>query len=196
MDMCILCYENMDMISYRDERENTSTCYKLDCGHAYHTACIIGCLTQMNRKCPQCNTEKDPSKELTKQGLAEKLLREIRNDEQVKPLINEFKEIKDEYSESIIQLKNDIREYAKKRADELCIPNKRKYIMTCLSKVQTTAKNVAKQKGSQYSGALKESKDTHRRWWRGTTFDQIFFGKQTSYSIYRLKYPHLSLNLF
>lgn len=117
MDMCILCYENMDMMNYKDERQNTATCYKLDCGHAYHTACIIGCLTQMNRKCPQCNTEKDPSKELSKQGLAEKLLREIRNDEHVKPLVEEFKEIKEEYSESILQLKKDIREYAKKRAN-------------------------------------------------------------------------------
>lgn len=195
MDVCPLCFENMDMQGYQDERQNTAECYKLDCGHAYHTACIIGCLTQMNRKCPQCNSQKDPSKELTKEALAAKLIREIKRDDRVKPLIDELKETRDEYTSNISQLKKDIRKYAETRAAELCIPDKRKYMMECLSEIQRNAKAIAKQKGQHYDGALTTVRD-RGRYWRGTPFDELFFGRQMSYSIHRSKYPRLYLDLF
>jgi len=183
------------MQGFRDERQNTAECYKLDCGHAYHTSCIITCLTQMNRKCPQCNNQKDPSQELTREALASKLIRELKRDDRVKPLIDEFKETKDEYSDSISQLKKDIRKYTETRAAELCIPEKRKYMMDCLSEIQKTTKAIAKQKGEQYTGALTGTRE-RRRYWNGTPFDEIFFGRQMAYSIYRSKYPRLYLDLY
>lgn len=197
MDICPLCFESMDMEGYRDERQNTATCYKLDCGHAYHTSCIIGCLTQMNRKCPQCNNQKDPSKELTKEALAAKLIREVKRDDQVKTLIDEFKETKEEYSEGLAQLKKDLRAYAESRSAELCLPDKRKYMMECLSAIQTTSKMIAKQKGPQYSGALKDTITIAMRYrWGIVPFEQVFFGREEARRIYRLKYPHLYLDLF
>lgn len=196
MDICPLCFENMDMKSYEDERQNTTESYKLDCGHAYHTACIISCLTQMNRKCPQCNSHKDPSKELTKEALASKLLKEVKKDNRVKDLIDEFKESRDEYAETLSQFKKDIKKYIETRGEELCISEKRKYMIKCLSEIQTTSKTVAKEKSLEHQGALVPSRGRHRHPWNGTQFDQLFFGRTMSYTIHRLKFPHLYLNLY
>ena len=196
MDICALCFDNMDMLAYQDDRQNTPTCYKLDCGHAYHTPCIIGCLTQMNRKCPQCNNQKDPSKELSKEALAAKLIRELKRDDRIKPIIDEFKEIRQEYSEAVTQLKKDIKEYSEKRAAELCVPEKRKYLMTCLTQLQGTTRSVAKAKGPAYSGAVKEVAGRGVRWWEGSAFDRAFFGREAAQAIRRLKFPRLYLDLF
>lgn len=196
MDVCPLCFESMDMQGYQDERQNTVECYKLDCGHAYHTSCIITCLTQMNRKCPQCNSGKDPSKELTKEGLAAKLLKEIKKDDRVKDLIDEFKESRDEYAETLNQFKKDIKKYIETRGEELRLPDKRKYMIKCLSEIQTTSKAIANEKGTDYRGALVPPRDRRHYNWNGTPFDQLFFGRTMSHTIHRLKYPHLYLNLY
>jgi hypothetical protein len=189
MDICPLCFEGMDMLGYQDERQNTTECYKLDCGHAYHTGCIISCLTQMNRKCPQCNADKDPSKELTREALASKLIREVKRDERVKFLLGEFKEIREEYSE-------DIKEYGEKRAAELCVPEKSKYLMDSHKEIQSTARRIAREKGIEYVGALKDVVNRRNRWWEGSAFDRAFFSKKEAYSIRRLKFPRLYLDLF
>jgi hypothetical protein len=195
MDICPLCFEHMDMMGYQDERQNTTECYKLDCGHAYHTSCIITCLTQMNRKCPQCNSQKDPSKELTKEALASKLIRELKRDDRVKPLMDEFKESYDEYSTTLSQFKKDLKKFVESHAQELCLEEKRKYMMKCISEIQTTSKAIARQKGTQYQGALTPMRN-HRDYWNGTGFEQVFFGRSMSRTIHRLKYPHLYLNLY
>jgi hypothetical protein len=196
MDVCPLCFEGMDMLGYQDERQNTAECYKLDCGHAYHTGCIISCLTQMNRKCPQCNADKDPTRELTREALAAKLIREVRRDDRVKPLLEEFKEIREEYVDSLKQLKKDIKEYAEKRGAELCVPEKRKYLMDCHKEIQSMAKQTAKSKGIEYVGALKDIANRGNRWWEGSAFDRAFFGRQLAYGIRRLKFPRLYMDLY
>ena len=184
----------MDMQSYQDERQNTTQAYKLDCGHAYHTSCIITCLTQMNRKCPQCNSHKDPSKELTKEALASKLIRELKRDDRVKPLMDEFKESYDEYSSTLCQFKKDLKKFVETHAQELYLEDKRKYMMKCISEIQTTTKIIAKQRGVEYQGALVPARN--REYWNGTSFEQVFFGRSMSRTIHRLKYPHLYLNLY
>ena len=117
-------------------------------------ACIITCLTQMNRKCPQCNSQNDPSRELTKEALASKLIRELKKDDRVKPLMDEFKESYDEYSATLSRFKKDIRNFVETHAQELCLEDKRKYMMKCISEIQTTSRAIARQKGTQYQGAL------------------------------------------
>jgi hypothetical protein len=193
-DPCIICFDPMDMKSFQDEQENTETCIKLECGHAYHTRCIIRCLSQMNQKCPNCNKNKSPSEELTREGLAKKLVSELKRDPEVKFIITEFKESSLEYSDTILQLKKDIKAFITKRSEELQLSEKRKYMLECLSKIQTTSKVVSRTKGAQYVAALHTR--TMGRYWRGSIFERIFFGTQESYRIRRLKTPGLYMPLY
>ena len=57
---CVICFGDMDMQEYGDERSHTETCRKLRCGHAYHTDCIIEFLSHSNHRCPACNEYKTP----------------------------------------------------------------------------------------------------------------------------------------
>ena len=191
MDHCAICFETMDMLAFQDERTQTSTCVKLSCHHAYHTLCIVDCMSKMNYKCVQCNTEKDPVKELSEAGMSASLIRKLKADDKVKPFLEEYKEAKEEYAETVSQLKRDIREYSKKRAEELCIPEKRKYMTSCISELKRVTTTVAKAKGNEYLGVLKRQV----RYYYGGIFENNFFGRQTAHSLYRLKHPHLYLDL-
>lgn len=193
MDPCVLCFEDMNMLGFEDERLHTDTCVKLDCGHAYHTQCIIRCLSVSNLGCPSCNKYKLPSQELTREGMAKKLILELKKEDDIKFLVREFKESAEEYNQSIVQLKKDIKQFIEHRKQELHMSEKRKYMLDCLSKIQSTTKSVAKTKGPQYVGALFSQTG---RYWRGTTFERIFFGPQYAYTICRLKSPRLYISLY
>lgn len=195
MDHCAICFESMDMAAFQDERQQTETCVKLKCQHAYHTLCIIDCMSRMDYKCVQCNAEKDPATQLTRKGLATTLVNEIKRDAEIKRLIAEVEEAKDELHMSVTQLKKDIKEYAKTRSAELQIPEKRKYFMDCISELKKTANATAKSKGSQYVGAFKQACQDERRYYLTNVTDIVFFGRQKARTFYRLKYPHLYMSL-
>jgi phage host-nuclease inhibitor protein Gam len=90
----------------------------------------------MHQKCPNCNKDKTPKQELTREGLAQKLVTELRKDDDIKFLMNEYREIREELNDSITQLKKDVKAYAEKRRIELNIVDKKNYFINCLSKIQ------------------------------------------------------------
>jgi hypothetical protein len=192
-DPCVICFDTMDMRSFQDERQQTATCIKLECGHAYHTRCIIQCLSNMNQKCPNCNNNKGAKHELTREGLAKKLVSEMRKDDDVKFLMTEYKEIREELNEANTQLKKDVRSYIEKRKIELNISEKRNYFMECLLKLQGRARSLAKEKGPEYVGAIA----AERRFRYGlSAFECNFFGRLQAYANRRLKFPYLRLSLY
>jgi len=192
-DPCVICFEAMDMKSFEDERENTETCFKLECGHAYHTRCIIQCLSHMHQKCPNCNKDKTPKQELTVEGLTRKLVAELRKDDDIKFLTNEYHEIREELHEATAQLKKDVKEYVEKRRIELNIAEKKSYFLSCLAKIQGKARAIAKTKGPEYVGAI--TAQARYRFWL-STFECNFFGRAQAHTNRRLKYPYLRLNLY
>lgn len=193
-DLCVICFEAMDMRSYNAEGEHTETCYKLECGHAYHTACIIRCLSLSNQKCPNCNQNKSPAEQLTREGVAKRCIAEIKKEPEVRLLITELRQIVSEYRDSMDTLKEEVKAFSKKRKEELLIDEKRKYMMNCITRIITAAKAVSKTKGPQYLASLNTTA-TGGRYWRGTTFERIFFGINEAYKIHRLKSPSLYVRI-
>jgi hypothetical protein len=47
-DICLICHEN-----FNNEPNNPK--YKIECGHKYHTACIVTWFRAGNSRCPYCN---------------------------------------------------------------------------------------------------------------------------------------------
>lgn len=197
MEPCPICLDDMDMLSFNDEHDSTPTCYKLECGHAYHTKCIIQTLSQSERKCPSCNGNKDPTTALTQKGLAIQLLAQVKKNPDVKACTHEVKEAIDEYKEAIKTLKSDTKAYIAQRSTELHIPQKRKYLMECLSATQRSATATAKTLNPKFTAAFTVLYgDHHGRYWRGTAFERVFYGKGAAYTIARSKYPRLWVPLY
>lgn len=191
MGTCIICYDHMDMQEYNDTRENTISSIKLECGHAFHTRCIVNCLSQLNRKCPQCNNIKDPP---TTEEIHAKLRTEIKKTPAIKELLNELDETIKDYQKDILKIKKEVSEYAKKQVTESGLDKKRAYMLTCLRRIQTKAKSVAKTKGLKYVEAL--NTNGMRPYYFSTLFERMFFSKQLSYRLYRLKHPRLYMSFF
>jgi hypothetical protein len=146
----------------------------------------------MNRKCPNCNKEKNARQDLTREGLTKQFMTEIKKDGDIKFLVKELVEIRDELHQTNVQLKKDVKEYFEKRKTELNFTEKRGYLMECISKLQGKTKSLAREKGPEYVGAL-----TYERSYCGTTtFERNFFGRSQAYTIRRLKFPYLRLKLY
>ena len=194
MELCPICLEEMDMTSFQDERQQTATCFKLECDHAFHTSCIIRCLSLTNQKCPSCHKNKSPTEELTREGFAKRLIAELKRVPEIRVSITELRETISEFSDTVNILKQEVKDFVKKRSEELLIEEKRKYMLGCISKILSDCKTVCKTKGPQYTGAL-TLRSSRGRYWQGTTFERIFFGINEAYRIHRLKCPSLYIRL-
>jgi len=196
MDPCIICFDDMDMKGFNDERENTLNCVKLVCGHAYHTQCIIRCLSHSNHKCPSCNSDKDAKTELTRDALARELLSEIKRDKDVKLAGQECNKVRKELKQIKTQLTKDVKAYIKQRATELSVDEKRKEFIKSISKVKNTAKAYAKKRGPEFMGAMMPAIGTHQYYRYGSEIDVACFGRTKTRSDYRLKFAFFRGRLY
>lgn len=151
---CTICFDEMDMNSYQDEHVSTSTCFKLECNHAFHTKCIVECLQKTKHKCPSCNEDKNLEQTLTKEGVILELVDNIKKAEPVSLSLREFRESKRELDASIKLFKYDVQEYANKKKLEMNLLSKFNYYKKCKSNALQTAKQTAKQMGGKYRAAI------------------------------------------
>ena len=111
---CIICFDEMDMQEFNDTREGTQTCFKLDCGHAYHTKCIIEYLSKTEHTCPSCNKYKTPEQELEREFVLRNLATKIKKDERLRIVKKEYISAESEYKTLLIKLKKEAKEWIHK----------------------------------------------------------------------------------
>jgi hypothetical protein len=179
---CILCFDDMDMVVFNDTQSQTSTCFKLDCGHAFHTHCIIRCLQHMNHKCPHCNSRKNPETILSMEGTVIKLLKEAKRTHQLRNEMAEFKESKNYLTNSIKELKKETTEFVKKRKEELMITEKRKQLNTSIRKVNLKLEKICIAKGPMYQAAFRNMPEWRR--------NKLIFSK--TLNLFRLRHTYVN----
>jgi len=184
-NICGICFEEMDMKSYEDDREQTTTCFKLECDHAYHTKCIVACLQRTQHKCPQCNSHKSPQQVLTMEGLITEVFNEVRKTKDFKEQLGEYRQSRKDLDDTIKTLKTDIKEFIEKRKEELEFNTKKSRYASSMRSVRLKFGKLCREKGPLYSGAYSNTAE-----WRRTRL--IFPGSR---NMYRRKYPSIYVKL-
>jgi FkbM family methyltransferase len=131
----------------RDERQATETCFKLDCGHAFHTKCIVQFLKRSTLECPGCNKKKTPTEQVEYEAVVRNCMNEVKKDPRFIIAKTEYSETKKDYKLALVNLKKEMNEYIKKRATELNIYKYRSYYLETVANVRSTAKEISKEKG-------------------------------------------------
>jgi hypothetical protein len=197
---CPICFEDMDMKEFKDENEGTVTCHKLECGHAYHTKCIVNFLTKTQQACPSCNKHKTPEQILELQGILVETMKEVVKDPRIKFLKKDFKETKDEYLKLLTQIKKEAKEWAANRAKELAIDKYREHHRKSRVNLLNTAREVASEMGKKYVAALYTTvfKDQgNRRNYQGYLIvETALYGKESWRYVWTLKNPSVYFRLF
>ena len=155
---CSVCLDAMDMLEFQDPSAKTESCFKLECGHAYHTACIIRYLSHSNRSCLRCNAIQLPGVELTYRGLRTKLRIELARRPELKPIRDETKAALKEYKETVTALKSEVREFIDRRISETKLLEKRSYWKKSEATMKVASREAAKGMGPQYLGAIADVK--------------------------------------
>ena len=82
----------MDLEDYNDPQSSTDTCFKLECGHAYHTRCIFRYMRETDYECLHCNVRRTPREELEMTGLIAQTIEDMRSDPELRRLRREVEE--------------------------------------------------------------------------------------------------------
>lgn len=163
---CSVCLDAMDMLDFNDPAAKTESCFKLECGHAYHTSCIIGYLSHSNRSCLRCNAILLPGAELTYRGLRAKLRSELARRPELKPVRSESNAALKEYKDTVKALKAEVLEFINQRISETKLREKRSYWNKTESSLKAATRTIAKGMGPQYVGAIAQEINPYRRNWR------------------------------
>jgi len=186
----------MDMNEFRDERQATETCFKLDCGHAFHTKCIVQFLKRSTIECPGCNKQKTPTEMVEYEAVVAKCMNEIKSDPRVRIAKHEFVETRNEYKAALKKLHKEVNELAKKRAEELNIFKYKAYYFQTMSNVRAQAKEVATEKGQKHLGAYQSlATVTGGRRFGTRVVDTALFGKNFGWREWRLRHPRVYFKL-
>ena len=93
------------MEEFNDERQSTDTCYKLECGHAYHTPCIFRYMRETEYQCLQCNVRRTPHEEIELTGYIAQALEELRGDPEIRQRRREVDEAMAEFTAVRLEVK-------------------------------------------------------------------------------------------
>ncbi len=184
---CMICHEEMDMEEFGDERDGTETCFKLGCGHSYHTRCVISFMERTKYKCVACNQEQAPEQKLELDGIIDGILREMRKNDEYRVAKHEYCEARKEYKEVVSKWRKRCDEFVRQCSSELKLPEHRSYYLSTKSNLKRITTEEARKKGTRYVGALNSKRGGYR--YGHTVLEEFLFGQR--WPEYSLLHPRL-----
>jgi hypothetical protein len=161
---CILCYEPLDVLVYQanptDDIIVGATSSRLQCGHAYHTPCLLRAL-QHRSSCPLCTlvggvNDRDNwwhNGQIALEGRCLEIMEKVKKDREVRESLRDYKAatkdvmtVKKEFQKRVKEFKTGLRA-------EMGVDEKVKAVMKTKTSVMRIFARKAKSEGSLISGA-------------------------------------------
>ena len=162
---CILCYEPLDVLVYQanptDDIIVGETSSRLQCGHAYHTRCLLRSL-QHRSACPLCNImgQADESEHdwwhngrIALEGRCTEIMEKVKKDREVRESLREYKAslknlggVKKEFVKRVKEFKAGLR-------TELGVETVLKSVVKSKTSAMRIFTRKAKMEGSLVTGA-------------------------------------------
>jgi len=161
---CILCYDALDVLVYEPNTTDDiivgATSSRLQCGHAYHTSCLLRAL-QHRSSCPLCTlvggaNDRDNwwhNGQIALEGRCTEIMEKVKKDKEVRESLREYKAaLKD-----VMAVKKDflkrVKEFKTGLRSELGVDEKVKAVMKSRTSVLRIFTRKAKGEGSLVAGA-------------------------------------------
>jgi galactose-1-phosphate uridylyltransferase len=166
MEECILCYDPLSVPVYR---ENTTDdiivdgdSSRLQCGHAYHTLCLLRAL-QHRSTCPLCNVIGQMNERgdewwnngrIEMEGRCMKIMEKVKKDKEVRESLRDYKAA----SKDVMSLKKEfmkrVKDFKTGLRAEMGVDEKVKAVMKAKNYVLKLFTRKAKSEGTLTVGAL------------------------------------------
>jgi RING-H2 zinc finger domain len=164
---CAICYEPIDTLVYMTNNTNQVIIEgensRLQCGHAYHTRCILNSL-QHRSVCPLCNTMNQMidyngvnwmDNRIRLHGRCQEILDSTRKEDKLRESVKIHKEKMKELNGDRRNFQRKVKEFKSELRKEMNIENKIKELDKIHSDGIRYLKNAVKKKGSLFYGAVK-----------------------------------------
>jgi hypothetical protein len=161
---CILCYEPLDVPVYQQNTTNDiivgETFSRLQCGHAYHTICLLKSL-QHRSVCPLCNVigQMNDTNDWWQNGRIEmegrclEIMEKVKKDKEVREALRECKATKKEMMTLRKEFLKRVKVFKTELRTELGTDEKVKAVMKAKNSVLRIFARKAKTEGSLTAGA-------------------------------------------
>ena len=164
---CAICYETINTLVYTTNNTNQVIIEgensRLQCGHAYHTRCILNSLQHRN-VCPLCNTMNQMidyngvnwmDNRIRLHGRCQEILENAKKEDKLRESVKIHKEKMKELNGDRRNFQRKVKEFKSELRKEMNIENKIKELDKIHSDGIRYLKNTVKKKGSLFYGAVR-----------------------------------------
>lgn len=175
---CPLCFEELNVPEYRENNTNEpiveGNTTRLECGHAYHSSCVIRMIRMCNGKCAQCNAtqlvdQRDEyetwDQRISFEGKCKKALAKIKRHPEIAEGLRDVKSFQKEIDEKRKEFDKRLLESQKKITEDLKIQDTIKLYDYSKKETIKRFKKAAKEAGTLELASIAKLKDLSLKEW-------------------------------